>query len=226
MMNDFALQLGSAFLIGLLGSAHCIGMCGGLSSALSMSLNTKSPSEKAWFLNLLNLGRIFSYVLAGFVVGAVGYFAQDLGAGKLLRLLAGIIMILMGLNVAGLSKMLVHLERLGAQAFSFIKPLSKAFYPINTSPKAFMVGFFWGWLPCGLVYSTLVWSAAQGSLIISPLLMLAFGVGTMPALLLTGTLSIKFQSAIRNSNVRLLSGIAVMVMGIWTIPGPHKSWLM
>ncbi|KKO46801.1 hypothetical protein WG68_02305 [Arsukibacterium ikkense] len=226
MTHEVALLFGSAFVIGLLGSAHCIGMCGGLSSALSMGLKPQKPAEKVWFLNLLNLGRIFSYVLAGVMVGSVGYFAQDLGAGKLLRLFAGILMILMGLYIAGLSKVLVHIERAGAKVFSFIQPLSRAFYPINNSRKAFIVGFFWGWLPCGLVYSTLVWSAAQGSVIISPLLMLAFGMGTIPALLLTGSLSVKFQSVIKNSNFRLLSGLAVLIMGIWTIPGPHKSWLM
>jgi hypothetical protein len=98
--------------------------------------------------------------------------------------------------------------------------------PVSTLPRALLLGAIWGWLPCGLVYSSLLWAASQGSAVESSLLMLAFGLGTLPVLLATGLAAERLTGLLRRRGVRIGAGLLVMLFGLWTLPGPHQAWLM
>jgi len=98
--------------------------------------------------------------------------------------------------------------------------------PVRSLPQALLLGALWGWLPCGLVYSTLLWAASQGDATDSALLMLAFGIGTWPVLLATGLAAERLTSLLRKRGVRTFGGIAVILFGVWTLPGPHQHLLM
>ncbi|WP_455212621.1 sulfite exporter TauE/SafE family protein [Kaarinaea lacus] len=219
-MND-PLSLTSAFLIGLLGSAHCVGMCGGIMNALSMAL----PAEKQGIrqaipiLLLYNLGRIFSYCLAGAFLGAIGFWLLSTGkqAGPALRLFAGMMMIAMGLYLSGWWRGLVYLEKLGGYLWKYLQPAGNRLMPVSKPWQALLLGIVWGWLPCGLVYSTLTLSVSAADWRYSTLIMLSFGLGTLPAMLLTGTFSHQVKNWMQRRSVRNIAALLIIGFGVWTI---------
>lgn len=218
---DDSLSLTSAFLIGLLGSVHCVGMCGGIVNALSFAM----PEEKrgihqaAPILLLYNLGRISSYCLAGALLGSIGWWLLTSGkqAGPALRLLAGLMMIAMGLYLAGWWRGLTYLERLGGYLWKYLQPIGKRLMPVTKPWQALLLGALWGWLPCGLVYSTLTLSISAADWRYSTLIMLSFGLGTLPTMLLTGVLAHRVRAWAQKSVVRNAAALLVMGFGVWTI---------
>ncbi|MDP0588462.1 MAG: sulfite exporter TauE/SafE family protein [Candidatus Endonucleobacter bathymodioli] len=218
----------SALTIGLLGSVHCIGMCGGITSALSMSISGKTKSAVFGLMLCYHLGRILSYALAGFILGSVGWFLGDSSPVLrfLLRILAGFMLVFMGLYVSGIWKGLTRLEVIGGVLWRKLQPIGKHLIPVKTVTGALSLGGLWGWLPCGLVYSTLVWSSSQGSPLQSALLMFCFGVGTIPSVLLTGLLSKQLHHIIQAQLTRNIAGIMMILFGLWTFPGPHQKAMM
>ena len=155
-------------MLGLLGSGHCIGMCGGLSSALGLNSHplkqTKSPSGTLINTHILayNLGRISSYTLAGLVVGSIGFLlSKGLSSLIVLRYLAAFMLILMGLYLGKWFNGVIYTEKLGKYLWPYLQPLSKRFIPIRNTKDALLVGMVWGWLPCGLVYSALIWASLE-----------------------------------------------------------------
>ena len=144
----------------------------------------------------------------------------------ILRVIAACLLIAMGLYLAGIWSGLTRIEALGRGLWRYIQPLTKRFMPVTSLPRAIILGALWGWLPCGLVYSTLLWAASQGNALDSAALMLAFGLGTIPVLLATGLAAERLNGFLRNRGVRVAAGIMVMLFGLWTLPGPHQHWLM
>lgn len=215
-MIQSSLSFLSALLIGMLGTTHCLAMCGGLAS--SLSLGDQQP--RGAFLRLLayNLGRISSYTLAGALLGLLGAAIYQTGAATLLRTLAGLLLVSMGLYVGQWWLGVTKLETLGGYLWRFISPLLKPLLPADTAIKALILGVGWGWLPCGLVYSTLVWSAAAGNAADSALLMLGFGLGTLPGMLATGLLAKQLLGFSRKDGVRSVAGVLLILMGFWTLP--------
>ncbi|HUW28831.1 MAG TPA: sulfite exporter TauE/SafE family protein [Sulfuriferula sp.] len=207
----------SVFLVGLLGGVHCVGMCGGIVTALSLS----DPAGKPGVPKLLayNFGRIASYALAGAIAGMVGastlLLNDYLPVGRVLYVTANAMLILLGLYLAGLSRAVLALERMGSVVWARLQPLMKRFIPVRTLPQAFFTGAVWGWLPCGLVYSVLISALATGSAAHGALLMLAFGVGTLPNLLALGLLARRLQTFTRKPGVRLAAGLLVAAFGVW-----------
>jgi len=218
----------TALALGLLGGGHCIGMCGGLMGALTLSIPVEQ--RKGWTLWRLllgyNLGRISSYAAAGALVGSLGWLVQDLGLGVILRTLAGLLMIAMGLYLANWWSGLTRIERAGRGLWRHIEPHARKLLPVTSAPQALALGALWGWLPCGLVYSTLIWASSHGNSALSAGLMLTFGLGTLPTLLATGLLADRMLAFLRNRKVRVTAALLVIVFGIWTLPGPHQAWLM
>jgi sulfite exporter TauE/SafE len=143
-----------------------------------------------------------------------------------MRVLAGLLLIAMGLYLAGWWSGLTRIEALGRNLWRVIQPLTKHFMPVTSAPKALVLGALWGWLPCGLVYSTLLWAASQGNALNSAALMLAFGLGTLPVLMATGLAAERVTALLRRQGIRMAGGILVMLFGLWTLPGPHQHWLM
>lgn len=208
------LSVVTAFVLGLLGSAHCMGMCGGIAATIGLRQHQKRIDHLLGY----NFGRVISYSIAGALVGSLGFLLKGEILGLALRTFAGLLLIAMGLYIAKWWQGLLQVEKLGGYAWRFIQPFAARLLPVESAKQAITLGFFWGWLPCGLVYSTLLWSATAQSASQSALLMLAFGVGTLPAMLLTGILAQQAQSLLANQYVRSISGLMVIIFGIYTIP--------
>lgn len=218
----------TALALGLLGGGHCIGMCGGLMGALTMAIPAEQRKGWALWRILLgyNAGRIFSYSLAGALLGSLGWLAQDFGLGVILRTLAGLLMIAMGLYLANWWSGLTRIEQLGRGLWRHIEPRARKLLPVKSPGQAVALGALWGWLPCGLVYSTLIWASSHGDASVSAGLMLTFGLGTLPTLMATGLAARKMLFWLRKRSVRISAAVLVILFGVWTLPGPHKAWLM
>ncbi|ALE00264.1 MULTISPECIES: sulfite exporter TauE/SafE family protein [Pseudomonas] len=225
-MFELASMLFSAFILGLLGGGHCLGMCGGLMGALTLAIPKEQRSRRFRLLLAYNLGRILSYAAAGLCSGLVGWAVAQSPLATGLRIVAAVLLIMMGLYLAGWWSGLTYIERLGRGLWRYLQPLASRLLPVSSVPRAVMLGALWGWLPCGLVYSALLWAASQGNPLDSALLMLAFGLGTWPVLLATGLAAERTTVLLRKRGVRMAGGLLVMVFGIWTLPGPHQHWLM
>jgi sulfite exporter TauE/SafE len=201
------------FIVGLLGGGHCAGMCGGIVGALS--LQTPQGGTAVLVHLAYNLGRIGSYVLAGLLAGLLGQAAGNLMAVQHgLYLFASLMLIAMGLYLLGITQFLAPLERGGQSLWLRIQPLTKRFLPVRGVAQALPLGLLWGWLPCGLVYSALTTALAAGSAGKGALLMLAFGLGTLPNLLLAGLLLARFRRFAQARATRVVSGLLVLGYGI------------
>jgi len=210
------LSLMAALLVGLLGGGHCVGMCGGIVAAVTVTLPKQQP--KVGYLLAYNLGRIASYSAAGVLAGAVGassfFLQQVLPVEKILYALASSMLIVLGLYLAGIWHGATKLEWLGSLLWRRLQPLSKRFLPVQSLSQAFALGTLWGWLPCGLVYSVLVAALASGSPARGGLLMLAFGLGTLPTLLAMGMAAVRLKTLLQNFWIRRVSGLAVLGFGL------------
>ncbi|WP_122858444.1 sulfite exporter TauE/SafE family protein [Pseudomonas viridiflava] len=225
-MLDLIPPLFSALVLGLLGGGHCLGMCGGLMGALTLAIPREQRARRMQLLMAYNLGRIVSYAIAGFFSGLVGWAVANSPGATTLRVVAALLLIAMGLYLAGWWSGLTRIERLGRGLWRYLQPFATRLLPISSIPRALLLGALWGWLPCGLVYSTLLWAASQGNAIDSALLMLAFGLGTWPVLLATGLAAERTTALLRRRSVRTAGGVLVILFGLWTLPGPHQHWLM
>lgn len=225
-MADLAPLLISALILGLLGGGHCLGMCGGLMGALTLAIPPEQRGRRLQLLLAYNLGRILSYATAGLLFGLAGWAVASSPAAMLLRIVAGLLLISMGLYLGGWWSGLTRIEAMGRGLWRHIQPVASRLLPVSSLPRALLLGALWGWLPCGLVYSTLLWAASQGDALDSGLLMLAFGLGTWPVLLATGMAAERLTALLRRRGVRMAGGLLVVLFGLWTLPGPHQAWLM
>lgn len=207
----------AVFLIGLLGGTHCVGMCGGIVSALTVQLPGQKP---AWPLHLAyNLGRISGYTLAGAAMGALGSLGLMLN-GLLpvqlaLYVMANLMLVALGLYLVGFTRGLVAVERAGQWLWGRIQPLTRRFLPVRGVAQAYPLGLLWGFLPCGLIYSVLATALMSGSALRGAATLLAFGLGTLPNLLLAGMLLVKFRRFAQAPAVRTVSGLLVLGFGVF-----------
>ena len=225
-MPELLPLLGSALVLGLLGGGHCLGMCGGLMGALTLAIPPEQRGRRLRLLMAYNLGRILSYACAGLLLGLAGWALASSPAAMALRVMAALLLIAMGLYLAGWWSGLTRIEALGRGLWRHIQPAASRLMPVSSVPRALLLGALWGWLPCGLVYSTLLWAASQGNAGYSAALMLAFGLGTWPILLATGLAAERVNAVLRRRSVRVAGGVLVVLFGIWTLPGPHQHLLM
>lgn len=208
------LTLGTALLLGLLGSAHCIGMCGGIASSISLG----QPTHAGKYLLFYNIGRISSYTIAGAILGSLDFLVRYGSMQILLRTVAALMLIAMGLYIAQWWRGLSHLEQFGFKLWRHISPLASKLLPVTSAPKAFFLGACWGWLPCGLIYSTLIWSSAANSSTQSALLMLCFGIGTLPAMMTTSLLAKQVQQLLSKRYSQQICGILIISFGLFNMP--------
>ena len=214
----------SAFLLGLFSTIHCIGMCGGIIGALSLSLPAQIRSDKPrmlMFVTTYNIGRILSYSLAGLIAGAIGTgvlasvgFEQG---HEFLRALGVAMMIAIGLYLAGWVPQLAVIEKIGAPVWKRLEPLGRRLLPVASLPKALAYGAIWGWLPCGLVYLVLVWALTAGNAVQGALMMLAFGLGTLPTLLATGFMTSWLTRFARSSTARQVVGLVIIALAVGSL---------
>ena len=211
----------AAFLVGLFGGVHCVGMCGGIVGALSFGLPDdlrQQPRRMLPYLLAYNLARIGSYTLVGALLGGISALAMQLVTiNQLQQILlgfAGVFMILLGLYVGGWWRILLRVEQAGGVLWRRIEPLGRRFIPVRSVSHAFLLGLVWGWLPCGLVYSVLIWAMASGGPGQGGLLLLSFGLGTLPNLLAMGLFAATLSRWVRYPWVRWLAGGAIVVFGV------------
>ncbi len=224
------LVLLAAFVTGLLGSAHCGAMCGGIAVAAALpappTTGPRAPLALGMAALLPNLGRIGSYTLAGALVGGLGgglLGALDLAViAPWLRLGVGLVLLLAALRLAA--------PRWAAQLPSGPAiPLWQAMAPLRrivpaTGPwRARALGALWGWLPCGLSYTLLGAAWLEGSALHGALLMLAFGLGTLPALVALATAGLRWGASTRMSWGRHAGAVLVGGAGVLTLSAP---WLV
>lgn len=210
------ISLLAAFLAGLLGGAHCVGMCGGIVTAMAFQGGGKQPF--AYHVGY-STGRVVSYSLAGLLAGLIGSAAflseQLFPLQRALYVLAQLMLILLGLYLAGLNQTVLILERAGGALWRRVQPLLTRVMPVRNGVMALRAGMLWGWLPCGLVYSVLVMALASGSAVSGAALLFAFGLGTLPNLLLMGWAADTLKTFTRRIWVRRSAGLLVASMGVW-----------
>jgi hypothetical protein len=211
--------LGAAVLTGLLGGVHCAGMCGGIVTAL---VGQSAGNARPWLMHLAyNAGRVTSYGLAGAAAGALGSIGlmldKWLPVQVALYVAANLLLIALGLYLAGMRSPIPHLERLGGGLWRRIQPITRRFLPADSVPKAWALGLLWGWLPCGLVYTVLFTALLSGSALKGAILMLAFGFGTLPNLMAAAALLQRSRSLLASRTARVISGAIVMAFGVYGI---------
>ncbi len=223
MMNGNLVELTylTAFTIGLLGSTHCLGMCGGIVGVLNAgSARSKRPIAARMGYNLgYNAGRIISYIVAGIIAGSLGALISQSALATVApygRFIAGALMIALGLYLAGWSGLIAIFERAGSHLWRIIEPLGRRFMPAKSPYQAFGLGLVWGWLPCGLVYSALGLAIVSASPVGGAATMLAFGLGTLPMLMAMGTAADLLVKLARKPLVRQAAGAFIIMFGIYT----------
>ena len=217
-------SLTTAFLVGLLGGVHCVGMCGGIVGTLTMGLPREVRGLAGRMLPYqlaYNGGRMAGYAVAGALMGGLGTMIVQIlplqYAQRGLYVLAALFMILLGLYLGRWWLGLERLERLGASVWRRLEPMGRRLLPVRSPAQALGLGFVWAWIPCGLVYSVLIWSVASGSAVQGALVMLAFGLGTLPTLLGMGMLAGAAARLADQDWMRKLSGALVLGFGLYAL---------
>ena len=216
MTPDLALV--AALLAGFFGSTHCIGMCGAVVVLFeNRAANDAKPG--AWLRRFTyNFGRLCFYALLGCVAGASGgVLTKTLGVSQglmLLRILAAVLVIAIGLNLIFDWRLTRFLETAGTGLWNKLSRLAKYVLPVNTTGRALAAGFLWGALPCGLVYSAVAIAATTGSLAGGAAIMFAFWLGTLPTLLAVGTSAQMLNRFKLHRTLRRVAGIVVILIGL------------
>lgn len=206
---DWAL-IAAAFVAGFAGSGHCAGMCGpivGLFESTRVRGMTPTTRRVGY-----HLGRLGFYALLGALAGGLSAFALSVmpvkAATIALRILAGVVLLAIGLKLLLGERGGSWLDRAGQAVWRKMSPLARHVLPMDHVAKAVAVGFIWGAIPCGLVYATMGLAAASGTAAGGALVMLAFWLGTVPALTAIGT----GARAAFNGRYRKLAGVATIVV--------------
>ncbi len=186
-----------------------------------------SASRFATETNVLafNAGRIASYALAGAMAGTLGgalagfdqawVISGTMPMRLALFVFANLMIMFTGLTLMGLPQLLAPLERAGGHLWKHLSPWSRRFLPLRSPAHAAAFGALWGWIPCGMVYAMLLTAMSAGSAASGAMTMLAFGVGTLPAMVAAGWSAGRLRGWTRNPRVRLAAGLAVLAMGVF-----------
>ena len=210
-----------AFNLGLFSTVHCVGMCGGILTAMMLvSPKAEQKAKLKVFKRSLayNLGRISSYSIAGLIGGLLGAqivgLSQSLKAHLILQIIAALVLIVLALEILGLLPFRKFTESIGMKVWKIIQPLGKRLYPINSFWNAFLFGMLWGWLPCGLVYSALLLSVSAGAPVDGMITMLFFGLGTLPGMLTAGYFADYLNIVKTNKRLRLVTAIMMILIAV------------
>jgi sulfite exporter TauE/SafE len=223
-MTGLTTSLLAAFLVGLGGGAHCALMCGGISAAMVAGAER---GRAALHSSLSQLGRILSYMLAGAIVAAVSAGALSVLAEPITRIavhvLLGLAWIVIALQLFGWIAKNRLLARIGSGFWKLLQPLTRRVWPIRTPLRALAAGALWGWLPCGMSYAMLMVAAATANPLQAALVMLAFGIGTMPGTVLPALAAARIQKVGISPRFRRITAAAMLAFGVFTAASP---WLI
>ncbi|NNL57259.1 MAG: sulfite exporter TauE/SafE family protein [Pseudomonadales bacterium] len=209
----------SALGLGLAGAGHCLGMCGGIVSLFNISnANNRSSFAAIGHNTVFQLGRISCYMALGALAGYAGSLtlksnAQFIGVLHWLSLL---LLIGIALSILDWWNPYKLLEKAGGKLWQRVQPLGSALLPVNRKSKAYALGIVWGFLPCGLIYSTLAWATTSGSASSAALLMFFFGLGTMPALLGIGSFAGELKQQLQRTAAKYM--LAFFLIGVGLLP--------
>jgi Uncharacterized conserved protein len=226
------IQLSPLFAVmiaGFLSSWHCFAMCGGIVGVLSQGAEKQSKSERIIKWLLYNGGRITTYSIAGFIAGLIGNkalsvfslsHAQTIGA-----YLSGAFIIALGLYLGKWWQGLVQIERFGMNFWQWLNPIKQRFFKSTNGFGLYVKGLIWGWLPCGLVYSMLIWSLTTGNPYQGSLMMFAFGLSTLPAIFLMAYLNQSFFQSKLSLIIKRIVSIILIIFGCAVILGLISSFV-
>jgi sulfite exporter TauE/SafE len=229
MSNAYAvIGFTAAFVAGAAGSVHCLAMCGGLAGALGMR-SRSSPSQALRDAWLYHVGRLGGYGLAGAVFAMLGGTLLSAVNLPLLaivaRIGAGALLILAALKILFGWNLLSAIEYAGARYWRALQPIAQRALTTSGATRSLTIGLLWGWLPCGLVYSMLMFAAMSGDALRGAGIMIAFGLGTIPAMLTGSMLAGRAGNWLRQRGTRQLGGALLLLFGCWmawsAIPVPH-----
>ncbi len=219
-----------AFAMGIFSSLHCLGMCGSIIGSLTLSLSPEIRDNKRrlfpYVLNY-NIGRIFSYVVAGAIVGMFHIFFTvpfgEIRGHRILQLISAVFMTSAGLYIGGWFPRFAYVEKAGSRLWKLIEPYGRKLIPVKTKLQAFFFGVIWGWLPCGLVYASLALAATTGDSLRSSLTMFSFGLGTLPAVMGIGIMTDVLSKLSRMQRFKQIIGalfimLAIMAAFPWLYP--------
>lgn len=218
------ITLTSAFVAGLLGSGHCAVMCGGIAVAFTGLPGVEDGRQARLRALRMQMGRIASYTLAGLIMASIGYglasLAEPTAVARNLRVALGAVLVLAGLQLMRGPGKMDWLARPGRRVWQKLQPLTRHFLPVNTPWRAYGLGALWGWLPCGLVYTLLLAAWFSADPLHGGALMLAFGLGTLPALMAISLGAAGFQRRLQQQATRVAMGVLVMSGGVITALAP------
>lgn len=234
MPTASTISLLAALIAGLAATAHCFAMCGGIASALGMhakrSLPLSHEGGSGWWgprasayaiAALYQVGRISGYALAGALCGFIGSQASSLfeliRLGPVLRIASGVLIVLLGVRLLWRWNALKWIEQLGAKLWMRLRPLVQLAGSRSGIAQPLAVGLLWSLLPCGLIYSMLMFAALSADPGRGALIMLAFGVGTLPSMLSTSLLAARVQASLSRPAARIVSGTLMVCFGVWMI---------
>ena len=207
----------AAFSMGLFGSPHCLGMCGGIVTAFGLSMQHVSDSKKNGLILTYHLGRLISYSLLGLIASLVGVaIFQSIMSNSAPSIVLGAVLVLIGLAMLGLP-LFNQLEKVGMRFWQSLAPIRKKVFPIDSFGKALFAGLLWGFLPCGLVYGALMMAIAGNNITTGAALMFVFGLGTMPMLIATQKTVGMLQSNIKHFRLRQINGVIMLLSGLAVI---------
>ena len=215
----------TAMMVGFLGGVHCLGMCGPIAGALTFQLSAEiqvRPRRVAMMQVVYNLGRVSSYVILGLMAGAVGLMLVEAGdwlsIQRGLLAFSGLWMVILALWLKGWSALPSRLERVVGDVWTRVSGRYRPkMLPVRHVGQAYLFGLLWGTLPCGLVYSTLILAISAGSMLSGALVMLSFGVGTLPSVLLMGASAFWLVRIQRLMWVRNVAAMMMAMFGCWTL---------
>jgi sulfite exporter TauE/SafE len=207
----------AVFLVGLLGSGHCAGMCGGIAGALSLQSQDQGPRWR--FVLAYNVGRVGTYALAGAAAGGLGMLLLKMPGMAALQMvlfvLTQFLLLALGFYLLGFNRAILAVESLGGYLWRRIQPLTLPLFPVRSPWRALILGSLWGFIPCGLVYSILFTAAASGDAITGAGILAAFGLGTMPTMLAVSSGFGSLRGWLGFPAIRWASGALVSGFGLW-----------
>ena len=221
-MNADLLVLGSAALSGLMGAAHCAAMCGGIATGFSVR-NTRD----GWFEALQpNLGRVLGYGIAGAIAGGIGHGIVSAAGMEPLaqaaRAAVGLVLVVAAIRLLDSNGRLRFLQIPGRLASHWLAPLWRLARPGDRGARRLLAGMLWGWLPCGLSGTVLFAAWLQASAVQGAATMLAFGAGTLPAMVTLTWSGARVGRLLQRRGWRMAAAGLVMVAGLATLLAP---WL-
>ncbi len=212
----------AGFVAGFAGSIHCVAMCGGLVGVVSATMKA-SPGRALIYWSCYHFGRISSYIIAGMVAGGVAGMVADIFAidrtHDVGSIIAGIFLIILAGHVAQWWNLLSIVEQAGGRLWQKVVPLFSRYLTPKLHRHAIIGGLLWGWIPCGLVYSTLVVAAASTDAIGGGLTMAAFGIGTLPMLIVMGVVAGQLERFRKISWLRNVFAILLCALGAAILVG-------